>query len=676
MYKSNTELIVIDAKATEPIPTNVVFWSHDKGTAKLAFELKKDPIPQSLAKGTIVPICLDFVGGRHIYHAVIEDAINGIVSIVLEDNILGYVGRVTGSIYIELPDSRSLDTAGRFTFDIKRSPIDEDVPELENYYWQGFNEIMNQYHQTITEIETESERLLNELQARILTLEEKLDDVELNSTLVKALANVNQYDSKIATIYSNVLADHVEIETARGYANTLGERLDHMELTDASTSQDISVVSGQIDNLIALPDGSTTNDARLEDITVGADGITYDSPGNAVRGQYSKVNSKIERFKDNFRYIGLTETDAVFTVTENTYAGSTGYIASTTHDSYEVSLQNETTLYFESYDDQYTSLCVYTSGVVGGDGYTRYRALAGGENTLPNIDTKKTLPSGTVIIISVSKNNGNFKLMQNGEVSGFYLSNDVKLNAEQIKQFQVNSNTYLLNYTDNELKVNGNGVECVFNTTTFTGQDGLFELQNLTYNNDVIFGTNNDYIGPLRVNGEPIKGAKHDGEVTDSVLITTDKGVLQNGQTVEASKFTVFVRSHISDEFDRISSYSFNGNTMTTHSIITTLKDLQIDYVFGAGIISCQDDVNVAWLNKEKLTTDVMIGLNEQTSIICQNGTLISKRLTVNSDYGDQRVSFTTYDIRKKLYYYTVYGNNIAVPSGTVFASSTELAFS
>ncbi len=49
---------------------------------------------------------------------------NGIVSIVLEDNILGYVGTVEGSVYIDFPNDRSLDTAGRFTFYIKRSPID------------------------------------------------------------------------------------------------------------------------------------------------------------------------------------------------------------------------------------------------------------------------------------------------------------------------------------------------------------------------------------------------------------------------------------------------------------------------------------------------------------------------------------------------------------------------
>lgn len=152
MFKTREELIVIQAEATTPIPTGVVFWSHDKGTAKLIIQLKKDHINQTLPQGTTVPILLEFNSdtaakgkGRHIYHAVIENALEGIVSIVLEDNILGYVGRVDGSVYIELPDSRSLDTAGRFSFDVKRSPIDDDVPELEDYYWQGFSEINKEF---------------------------------------------------------------------------------------------------------------------------------------------------------------------------------------------------------------------------------------------------------------------------------------------------------------------------------------------------------------------------------------------------------------------------------------------------------------------------------------------------------------------------------------------------
>ena len=189
MFKNRSEIIVIQAEAKDPIPTKVVFWSHDKGTAKLIFELQKDRVGQPLAEGTIVPICLDFVGGRHIYHAVIEDALNGIVSIILEDNILGYQGKVDGSIYIELPDKRSLDTAGRFSFEIKRSPIDEEVPELEDYYWQGFNEIMESYHQTIAGIKSEAKELLDSLKQDVSSTQEKVSQLE--QSISTANTNLN-----------------------------------------------------------------------------------------------------------------------------------------------------------------------------------------------------------------------------------------------------------------------------------------------------------------------------------------------------------------------------------------------------------------------------------------------------------------------------------------------------
>ncbi|WP_376712774.1 BppU family phage baseplate upper protein, partial [Enterococcus avium] len=216
---------VIQAEATTDIPTGVVFWSHDKGTAKMLFQLQKDYVNQTLSEGTIVPICLDFVGGRHIYHAVIEDAINGIVSIVLEDNILGYVGRVTGSIYIELPDSRSLDTAGRFTFDIKRSPIDLNTPELEDYYWQGFNEIIDEYHQTINTIKSEAKALIDSLTAdvtevkndiatanvKIAEIRKKLDDNDVFTKAESSANVINQIGgTETAILKKEMLVDGVE----------------------------------------------------------------------------------------------------------------------------------------------------------------------------------------------------------------------------------------------------------------------------------------------------------------------------------------------------------------------------------------------------------------------------------------------------------------------------------
>ena len=63
---------------------------------------------------------------------------------------------------------------------------------------------------------------------------------------------------------------------------------------------DVEVERKRIDNLIALPEGATTNDARLEDIKIGADGIIYDSPGNAVRKIGVDLNQNIIPLQNEF----------------------------------------------------------------------------------------------------------------------------------------------------------------------------------------------------------------------------------------------------------------------------------------------------------------------------------------------------------------------------------------
>ncbi len=217
VYKTNESIIVIQAEATSPNRTNVVFWSHDRGTAKLRMKLvRKNGIPQSLPEGTTVPIRLMFKSataeggyGKHDYLATVEDPVNGIVSIVLEDNILGYVGTVEGSVYIDFPNDRSLDTAGRFTFDIKRSPIDDSTPELENYYFNGFSQTIDKIEKILAdgkqEIEQKIEESETQIDAKVKDTNDKItkanqDVATLNTNIDKANDRIDQTNQQIGDL--------------------------------------------------------------------------------------------------------------------------------------------------------------------------------------------------------------------------------------------------------------------------------------------------------------------------------------------------------------------------------------------------------------------------------------------------------------------------------------------
>ena len=70
-------------------------------------------------------------------------------------------------------------------------------------------------------------------------------------------------------------------------------KIDGLVLSDINLKSEIAVERARINSLTTLGEGSTTGDAELQDIRVGADGTVYSSAGNAVRAQVDDINKQL-----------------------------------------------------------------------------------------------------------------------------------------------------------------------------------------------------------------------------------------------------------------------------------------------------------------------------------------------------------------------------------------------
>lgn len=124
------------------------------------------------------------------------------------------------------------------------------------------------------------------------SVEEKINNIDnnisdLNNNLKESNEKIKDNTNNITSIKANYVKNS-DIDTL---INNKAEKSD-LDITNTNVTKntnDIAINSARIDSFTNLSEGSTTGDAELIDGRIGADGITYDNIGNAIREQFKKV---------------------------------------------------------------------------------------------------------------------------------------------------------------------------------------------------------------------------------------------------------------------------------------------------------------------------------------------------------------------------------------------------
>lgn len=198
------------------------FYSYDKQSGKFIIRLiDEEDQPINLSQFAVINIVMapnrDISKGRTIVPMQSEDPEDGVVSVILPDNIRQFNGTIIAGVVAMNADNIKTHDFGYFRFEMRQSLIDANIENLSDFYVDEFEQLREQIHQimqdTLDDIDAfklDITNQLNTLVTRINTIRKDIDQLfadlknfklfkaykMADGTFTKRLPPVNLFSSK------------------------------------------------------------------------------------------------------------------------------------------------------------------------------------------------------------------------------------------------------------------------------------------------------------------------------------------------------------------------------------------------------------------------------------------------------------------------------------------------
>lgn len=183
------------------------------------------------------------------------------------------------------------------SFVVKNAPNGTTQVDPSEFTWQ---QLVDQY--VNAKLDTFANKLdLSKFEEKVNgSIENQSQNIE--SFITEVNANLSNKDKKITDLQtstqSKLDSQDTKINDFKAEVNTsLSNQTTSINQTTSVQNSKITTLEGRMDTFTRLSEGSTTGDAELQDIRVGANGVTYNNAGDAVRGQYSQLKEDLDELE-------------------------------------------------------------------------------------------------------------------------------------------------------------------------------------------------------------------------------------------------------------------------------------------------------------------------------------------------------------------------------------------